>query len=291
MKKSLSSVTSEKAAPENGLPKLPRGILKLENEKAELNVEFLKQQSIFIATPCYNGVVTDQYFLSMFKLSQELSKLGINFRITTLRNESLIPRARNILTAMFLEEKIWSHFLFIDADIEFNPESIILMLAADKDIVAGAYPKKTINWDKVRQAALNNEKDLASAGAEYAINFKPDKDGRLRTELNLVEVLDASTGFFLVKRNAITKMVAAHPELKYVNDSATDPKINDYCYALWDTMIDPDDSRYLSEDYTFCRRAQKLGIEVWIDVNVPLNHVGSFTFNGNIANIFSRHGR
>jgi len=241
----------------------------VENGQAQLDVERMRHFDVFFATPCYGGNVTDQYFLSMFRTSQALMKLGINFRITTLRNESLITRGRNILTAMFLESPA-THLFFIDADIEFEPESIIRALAFDRDIIAGAYPKKTLPID-------------------YAINLKfvdPERK-QVRLKDGAVEVLDASTGFFCVKRRVLELMMEKYPELKYNNDSAIDPKYNKYCYALFDTMIDPVDRRYLSEDYTFCRRWQQMGGEIYIDPNTNLNHVGSYTFQGQIGKVFN----
>ena len=80
--------------------------------------------------------------------------------------------------------------------------------------------------------------------------------------------------------------MASYPELHYKNDSNIDPKYNKYCYSFFDTIHDPEDNRYLSEDYTFCRRWQKIGGEVWLDPLVELDHVGHFTFNGDIKKLF-----
>tara|TARA_R110000764_G_scaffold234711_1_gene328745 strand:- start:589 stop:1236 length:648 start_codon:yes stop_codon:yes gene_type:complete len=206
----------------------------------------------------------------MFRLTQELIKYNINFRITTLRNESLVPRARNILNAMFLEAKECTHLMFIDADIEFEPESIIRMLAMDKDLITGAYPKKTLPVD-------------------YAINLKfaDEERTQVKVDMGAVEVLDASTGFWLMKREVVDRMIEGYPELFYLNDSSIDPKFNEYCYSFFDTIHDPDDNRYLSEDYTFCRRWQKIGGQIWLDPNTKLNHVGSYTFEGNVNKIFN----
>ena len=113
------------------------------DEEAPIDYDFLKNQHVFFATPCYGGMITDQYFLSMFKTTQALSQIPTSFRLTTLRNESLVTRARNILTAMFLDSDA-SHLFFLDADIEWEPESIMRAVSADKDIVAGAYPKKAL---------------------------------------------------------------------------------------------------------------------------------------------------
>ena len=110
---------------------------------------------------------------------------GISFRITTLRNESLVTRARNILAAMFMESTA-SHLFFIDADIEFDVDSILRALAYDKDIMASAYPKKALP-------------------IQYAVNFKflDPQTKQVRMENGAVEVLDASTGFFCIKRPCI----------------------------------------------------------------------------------------
>lgn len=241
--------------------------------QAHIDLQKLRENcSVFFATPCYGGLVTDQFFLSMFRASQELVRHNITFRLTTLRNESLVTRARNILSAMFLATDA-THLFFIDADIEFDSDSVLRMLAMDKDIIAAAYPKKALP-------------------VQYAMNFKytdPVKK-QIRMEKGAVEVWDASTGFFCIKREVFEKMMLAYPDLHYKNDSNIDPKLQKYCYAFFDTMIDKDengDNRYLSEDYTFCRLWQRLGGEIWMDVNTKLNHVGSYTFEGDLSKLIS----
>ena len=237
-----------------------------------IDYEFLKKQNIFFATPCYGGMITDQYFLSMFKTTQALSQIPCSFRLTTLRNESLVTRARNILTAMFLDSDA-SHLFFLDADIEWEPEAIMRAVSADKDIVASAYPKKALP-------------------IQYALNFKfiDPVQKRIRFENGLVEVLDASTGFFCIKRQVFERMMVEYPELHYKNDSNIDEKMAKYCYAFFDTHIDEEDRRYLSEDYRFCRLWQKLGGEIWLDPKTKLNHIGTYTFEGNVDDIISVHG-
>jgi len=245
-----------------------------EDGSTKVDVEKLRETcSVFFATPCYGGVVTDQFFLSMFKASQELAKYGITFRLTTLRNESLVTRARNILSAMFLDSGA-THLFFIDADIEFEPDAVIRALAMDKPIVASAYPKKALP-------------------VQYALNFKyldPVKKS-LNISNGAVEVQDASTGFFCIKREVFERMMIEYPHLHYKNDSNIAPHLQRYCYAFFDTAIDNDeqgDSRYLSEDYFFCRQWQRLGGQIWLDPQTKLNHIGSYTFEGNINNIIKK---
>jgi len=283
--KTIESKDVSVKIPEDGSPFFKQ----VGNNQVKLDNEELRKMNVFFATPCYGGVVTDQYFLSMFRASQTMIQNGINFRITTLRNESLVTRARNILTAMFMADDNATHMMFIDADIEFDPESILRMLAMNKNVVAAAYPKKTVDWKGVAKAVQAGDEDPAPAGAEYAINLKfEDKATRkVKAKDGAVEVLDASTGFFLIKKEVIKSMMEAYPELHYKNDSSIDPKYNKFCYSLFDTIHDPIDNRYLSEDYTFCRRWQTLGGQIWVDPNTKLNHVGAFTFQGNLNKIFN----
>ena len=273
MKKSLADMSSSSmnSAPTEEAPTKTFGAFKsVDGDQATIDLNELRKMNIFFATPCYGGMVTDQFFLSMFRASQTFMQHGINFRITTLRNESLITRGRNILTAMFLESDC-SHLMFIDADIEFQADDLLRMMAYDKPIMAAAYPKKALP-------------------IQYAINFKfiNQEKKQIRIENGAVEVLDASTGFFLVKREVVEKMMQAYPELHYRNDSNIDEKFNKYCYSFFDTIHDPEDNRYLSEDYTFCRRWQKLGGEIWLDPNTKLNHVGTYSFEGDVTKIISQ---
>ena len=273
MKKSLADMgsTNTDPSPNKEAPNKSFGAFKaVEGDQATIDLNKLREMNIFFATPCYGGMVTDQFFLSMFRASQTFMQHGINFRITTLRNESLITRGRNILTAMFLESDC-THLMFVDADIEFQADDLLRMMAYDKPIMAAAYPKKALP-------------------IQYAINFKfiNQEKKQIRIENGAVEVLDASTGFFLVKREVIEKMMQAYPELHYRNDSNIDEKFNKYCYSFFDTIHDPEDNRYLSEDYTFCRRWQKLNGEIWLDPNTKLNHVGTHSFEGDVTKIINQ---
>ena len=194
---------------------------------------------------------------------------------------------------MFLQNPDYTHLMFIDADIGFNPQDVVKLLHRNKDIVTGAYPKKSINWPAVHGVALEQKPsdplELAKFQASYVLNIKREHTDSQEIPLvkGLIPVLDAGTGFMMIKREVIDKMVKEYPETRYNNDLNTAPELNPYFYALFDTMIDPDTKRYLSEDYTFCRRWQKLGGEIWMDPSVNLDHYGSYQFQGNIAEQFT----
>ena len=266
--------------------------------KIEIPLGLLRQKHIFIATPCYGGQIGEPYFRSMMKFAILCNKYQIQYTIRTLANESLITRGRNTLNSFFMENKQATHLFFIDADIEFNGEDILRMVAYDKDIVVGAYPKKALNWDSIIGAARNEElqetaETIEGHSSNYVVNFDflKDKDGnntpQVQIEDNLVKLKDAGTGFMCIKKEVIQQMFDAHPEMKYVNDINVDQKFEPFMYALFDTMIDPDSRRYLSEDYMFCRTWQNMGGTIYLDPRTALNHVGHYTFRGNIRKLFT----
>ena len=273
--------------------------------KIEIPLGLLRQKHIFIATPCYGGQIGEPYFRSMMKFSILCNKYNIQYTISTLANESLITRGRNTLNSFFMENKQATHLFFIDADIEFNAEDILRMVAYDKDIVVGAYPKKALNWESIMSAARNPDlqetpETIEGHSSNYVVNFDflKDKDGnktpQVQIEDNLVKLKDAGTGFMCIKKEVMQKMFDAMPETKYVNDINVDQKFEPFMYALFDCIIDPESRRYLSEDYTFCRRWQDMGGDVYLDPRTALNHVGHYTFRGNIRKLFTgenKHSR
>ncbi len=223
------------------------------------------------------------------------TKHEIPYTITTSANESLISRARCHMVAYMMANPHATHLMFIDADINFDPIDVLHMIQHDKDIIVGAYPKKDLNWDKMRDGIANNPNhsvdDMKRLASNYALNFewnfdKNDK-GTIRTEDGLVKLKDAATGFMLIKREVILKMIASYPDLYFNNDLSMDPEFAKWTYLFFDCMHEPETKRYLSEDYAFCRRWQALGGEVWLDPIVNLDHIGHFTFNGSVSNIFT----
>ena len=266
-------------------------------KQVQLSVEEIRKNKFFIATPCYGGQLNEPYFRSVIKMMTFFNGHQIPLAFGTIANESLVTRARNVLVAYFLASD-YTHLMFIDADIEFQTEDILKLYAHKKDVVVGAYPKKGVAWDKIRANLTDpankdknlSDRDMASFGSDYAINFKfVNKEAKtIAVENGLIKLHDAGTGFMMISREAVLKMVKAYPELKYNNDvNIANAELKDHFYALFDTMIDPVDRRYLSEDYTFCRRWQEIGGDVWLDPSISLNHYGHFCFQGNPEAIIS----
>ena len=261
----------------------------MQTKQVTLNLDEVRKNKFFVATPCYGGQLTEPYFRSVVKLMTFFNQHRIPLAFGTIANESLVTRARNVLVAYFLNSD-YTHLMFVDADIEFQVEDMLKLFVHDKDIAVGAYPKKGVNWPHIKEGILmdpsrqHTNQQIGALGSDYAINFKfSNRETKtVAVENGLIKLHDAGTGFMMIKRETILKMIEKYPELKYNNDvQMGGVDLKDNFYALFDTMIDPIDRRYLSEDYTFCRRWQAMDGDIWLDPSISLNHYGSFCFQGN----------
>jgi len=260
----------------------------------KIDIEQLRKNKIFIATPMYGGQCCGMYMKSCLDLQTIFQQYGIPSRFSFIFNESLITRARNYLVDEFLRTD-FTHLLFIDADIHFNPQDIIAMLALDKDVIGAPYPKKAINWGNVALAARTHPeldpKELEAVVGDYVFNVVKGTE-KFQVSKPL-EVMEIGTGYFLVKREVFPKFAEAYPQLRYKPDHVGQKNFDGsrYIHAYFDTVIDPQSERYLSEDYMFCQWYRAIGGHIWLCPWVQTQHVGTFAFTGNMAKIADLTGR
>ena len=247
---------------------------------------------ILFGTPCFGGMLHIGYFQSMLELSGNFTKLGIPFEVCTIGNESLIQRARNGIVAKFMADDTATHLMFIDADITFSWVSIVKLLLGNKELSGGCYPKKCFNWDKIKHHNQKNpnmkEDELMAKSLDYVFNPIYHQQGNqvvIRLENGMAQVKDIGTGFMLIQKSVIRKMIAKYPDTKYKNNVAGYgiANMNEYFYSLFDCCIDPVSRVYLSEDYLFCKRWIDIGGELWLDINTNLNHTGIIDYKGCLA--------
>ena len=199
---------------------------------------------IHFMTPCYGGQITEVCFSSYLQWTILALQNNLDFQIDTLSNESNVNRARNSCAAKFLSGDA-THLMFVDADIQFNPTDIVKLVGHDKDIVGGIYPQKTLP-PKMVVNTLDNA----------------------RTEGDLIEVGTLGTGFMLVKRGVFEQMIQAGAT-PYGDDIGLSDVENNNQYDFFNCTIDSN-GRYLTEDWSFCRKWRELGGAIWADTTVAL---------------------
>jgi hypothetical protein len=267
----------------------------------KVELEKLRKNKLFVATPMYGGMAHGLYIKSSLDLQTTMNKYGIETKFSFLFNESLITRARNYLADEFLRSD-HTHMLFIDADIHYNPQDVLALMALDKDVIGGPYPKKSINWGNVAQAARahpNMEpRELEQLVGEYVFNVV--KGTKQFTVTDPLEVMEIGTGFMLIKREVFEKMEKEYPNIRYKPDHVGQANFDGsrYIHAYFDTVIDYKESitgggsdRYLSEDYMFCQMWRKMGGKIYLCPWMKTQHIGTYAFTGNMPSVAQFTGR
>ena len=287
-------------------------------------IEKLRERKLFVAAPMYGGQCQGMFARSIADLSALCTHYGIQVRFYFLFNESLITRARNYCADEFMRSGD-THLMFIDSDIGFNANDVIALMALQSenpdddnyDIIAGPYPKKCISWEKIKTAvdkgfADEDPNQLEKYVGDYVFN---PAGGVGEIPLGEpVEVLEAGTGFMMIRRNTFEKFAQAYPQQMYKPDHVRTEHFDGSreIMAFFDTPIDhkrtninfelrtfleknpnatqdeivafvedPNagsreySKRYLSEDYMFCQWVRNAGMKVWLCPWIQL-HLSSY---------------
>ncbi len=215
---------------------------------------------VIFAIPALTGEIKSRCHQSLTAAYHALTLAGISYDEFIVDNCPLLPVARNMLAAMFIEDAEATDLFFIDSDLGFDASAVVKMLQREEDIVAGVYPLK---------------RDQGGFPVEIET-----RDGTPVGRDGLIKGRFLPTGFMRVKRRVFEKMAAAYPELKYedsvvrTNDRALDGAYNFFGMGIFGT-------RFTTEDYAFCQRWRDIGGELWVYPNVSFEHVGAKAFQAN----------
>lgn len=263
--------------------------------EVKVNLEKIRNYKLLICTPMYGGQCTGIFTESCLALFRTLLHYGIEVHPYFIANESLIQRGRNYCADVFLRSG-FTHMLFIDSDIGFKAQDVLVMLALYEsdpekyNILCAPYPKKVIAWEKIKAAvdkgfAKDDPNELGNFVGDFV--FNPAKGATSFKLDEPAEVMESGTGFMMIPRETLVKWAEAYPEKSYLPDHARSKDFSGdrEIVAYFDCVIDPESKRYLSEDYYFCQMARKAGMSVWLCPWMELVHVGSYTFGGSLAAI------
>jgi len=271
--------------------------------QVEIKVEELRKKKIFVATPMFAGQCAGMYTKACIDLATMCANYGVECKFFFIFNESLITRARNYLVDEFIRAEGFTHLLFIDADIHFDPRDVLSLAALCDDehpIIGGPYGKKCIAWEKIVQAvdagvADKDPTELQKFVGDFVFN---PVQGTKELKINEpVKVLEIGTGFMMVQRDVFTKWKDAYPQFHYKPDHNRSEQFSGdrYIHAYFDTVIDNEQympmgtsnksDRYLSEDYAFCQLSRHIGIDIYLCPWMKLGHIGTYVFDGTMADL------
>ena len=215
--------------------------------------------SIFIAMPCYDSVKINT-MLSVVKLIQQLGKSGIETGIHTMKSP-LIHQARNYLTSVFLTTQ-YQYMLFVDSDVEFQPEAVLRMMVAKKNIVCTPY--------RVKAEELSKH--------IYTVEFKDPKN-ILVLAGGLVEIEAGPTGLMLIDRKVFEKIIKNHHDLKIINKATPHAeKSHEFYYNFFDFSFN--EGYAMGEDVSFCRLARGNGFKIYANIESSTTHHGAYAWKG-----------
>ena len=223
---------------------------------------------VYIATPCYDSMRVETT-VSLIDTFSTLGRSGVECKFKSIKS-SLVTHGRNLLTCGFLDSG-FDYMLFVDADVEFQPEAVARMLVPKKDIICTPY--------RVKEESI-----------KYAVKFK-DPDFIKIEPFDLVEIDEGPAGLMMIHRKVFERLMDKHPELKINFDEPTRKKMNKeigaiedaidrYMYNFWDTTFGLDTGEWKGEDLAFCNRATEAGFKIYANLDSGTTHHGSWGFQG-----------
>lgn len=242
-------------------------------------MQLMPDMKVWILVPAAGDLIHATFSNCLLSLVETLKAHHVTSRIIFLPGDSLVTRARNNLAQMFMDNSSDSenHYsLWLDCDILFQPESVLQMLALNLDFVAAPYSKKGVHNDRVAEAArLNwsNDRMMAVAGTPN-VNWLAHPVSTTTP----MPVLEAGTGFWLLKRKVFEQMQNALPEIKYRRSVEEHGHYGKEGYDYFRVGVWPETKEYLSEDWWFCREWRKLGGTVYCCFWVKTNHIGPYLY-------------
>ncbi|WP_322030130.1 hypothetical protein [Paraburkholderia sp. J76] len=243
--------------------------------------------SLAVATPSRRGLFSTSYVQSLWDLQSACLLRGIPVQLLTLQNQSMVDRARNTLTGHFLGKTDFSHLLFLDDDMGFDVTDVMRMFEWHSyDVVAAMYPRKQIDWERVKQVVLAHPEIepsmLPQIAGQYGgmQTFLHDGDTPAAALESPMPIRETGTGIMLISRACLQRLVAAG--IPYA--LPTGP-LDFTVYEFFRQKII--DGRLLGEDFYFCNLVREHGGTVYGCAWPRVVHSGPYDFIGDMRSILA----
>jgi len=209
-----------------------------------------------IGTPCYDGRIDVWYTNSLCNTIKKSYDHDVEIIPMWVSFDALLQRARNDTIQLALETDC-DDLIWIDSDIEWQPEWFFKLLDYPVDVVGGTYRKK----GDIEEYVLRE------------ITKRP-----LDPETGLLEIDGLGTGFVRMSR-------ASMQYLWDTSKSYMDPKDNKERRMIFDVVIK--DNGLMSEDIYMFEKLQEGGFKIWLDPSMTCNHIGPYKFKGDFQKWYS----
>lgn len=209
---------------------------------------------VLIATPAHDGRVDVWYVNSLVNTIRLAQANNILVHPVFMSYDSLVQRARNDLFAIAVSGG-YDAMIFIDADMDWNPEWVLEMIKREEDIIGGTARKKT---------------DEAEIYVAKTRDLTIHANGCIKCE-------SLGTGFVKLSRKAFVAAWEASPE--YRNENRVSRMV---------CNVEIIDGELYGEDVSLFRKLGKLGFDCWLNPNMTCGHIGTKKFVGDFRNLLSK---
>ena len=178
-------------------------------------------------------------------------------------NDAAIDRSRGIAATEYLRQTKPHEsdvMVFIDSDMVFtlgDLDRVVALARLKHGIAVGAYPVRRGDtpWLAVRGIPGKEQIELGPQSAPTEVQY-------------------GSTGFMAIHRDVLATVARSVPLCTGSGGGQTFfpmflPLVVEVQAGLHE---------YLSEDWSFCKRARDLGFGVWLEGRVDIGHIGSYTY-------------
>ena len=202
-----------------------------------------------IGTPCLYGQVDVWYTHSLVNTIKMSASRDIEITPIWLSFDALLQRTRNDTLQVAIEGD-YDDLIWIDSDIEWEPEWFFKLLEYPVDIVGGTYRKKGDREEYVLRQIRRRPPD---------------------PKTGLIEVDGLGTGFVRFSK-------AACQALWNSTEPYIDPKDGKERRMAFNVVVS--ENGLMSEDIFAFVKLQQAGLKIWLDPNMTCNHIGAYKFQG-----------
>lgn len=207
-------------------------------------------QKVMLAVPSYDDPSAGCAF-ALARSREALSEAGIQSALLILQGNCHVDDSRNSIVRDFLESDC-TDLIFLDADVCWEPVSLVQLCGRDAEIVGGVYPYRREGSDNMPVRLMD--------GGEV-------KDG-------LREVEGLPTGFMKIKRSVFEKM---GPDRPWFFDKIYPTTL------FFDRPTPGEDHTRWGGDIDFCNRWRAMGGKLYADEELRLGHVAKITVTDSLA--------
>lgn len=236
--------------------------------------------NILIAIPAYGGHVTTGCARTIGRLFAYFASQNIPVEMVIIEKTG-VDIARNMAASEFLEAKQHTHILFLDNDMDVQPDLIECMLKADKPVIAAVSTYRSLDLEKFYQEAKTRSFKAAVARAsKFNVKFLSGEPFVVTDSLARADWI--GTAVMLIQRTVFEQLLAAGNIAKrrlrsYRADAPDIPY-----YGFFDQIRTAQEDN--SEDISFCMRWRKLcNGEIWVVANAEPIHQGMFNYQANLC--------